>query len=150
MKRVVSWILVIIVLVNIVPVLGYAAENDREVVYFEDGSYMLVEIITSNVRASGSKTGSKQYTYYDSDDVSQWKAVLTGKFTYTGSDATCTSSSVSTTIYNSSWYTVSKSAGKSGNKATASVVMGYNLEGVTMSRVPVSLTLSCDANGNLS
>lgn len=150
MKHAVSWFLVVMILVNIVPVIGNATESEREVVLFEDGSYMVVEIINSNIRASGSKTGSKQYTYYDSDDVSQWKVVLTGKFTYTGSEATCISSSVSTTIYNSSWYTVSEYAYKSGNKANASVVMGYNLEGVTMSKVPVSLTLSCDADGNLS
>ena len=57
---------------------------------------------------------------------------------------------VNVTIYDSSWYTVSKSASKSGNTATGSVIMGDTANGVTVKRVPVSLTLTCDANGNLS
>ena len=111
---------------------------------------MVEAIEVFNMRASGSITGNKRYTYYDSDDVSQWRVTLTGKFTYTGSSATCTSSSVDVAIYDSSWYISSKSASKSGNKATGNVKMGDRPVDVTLSIVPVNLTLTCDANGNLS
>lgn len=150
MKRFAAWLLLAVLLINVLPAMGNAAENESEIIEFDDGSYFVVEIIANHSRASESKTASKQYTYYDADDVSQWKAVLTGKFTYTGSSATCTSSSVSTTIYDSSWYEIYKYASKSGNKATASVTMGDKLDGETIARVPVSLSLTCDANGNLS
>ena len=148
MKRMLSCILVMVLLLSVIPVCGSAAEADM--ILYQDGGYAVIEITSLGSRASGTVTGSKTYTYYDSDDVAQWKAILTGKFTYTGSASTCTSSSVSTTIYDSTWYAVSKSASKSGNTATAYVKMGDAPDGVTVIIVPVSLTLSCDANGNLS
>lgn len=149
MKRAFSVLLVVILLVSALPVVGNAAET-VETLYFDDGSFMTIEVVYSPARATWSVTGNKQYTYYDSNSVSQWKAVLTGTFTYTGSSSTCTASSVDVTIYDSSWYVVSKSASKSGNTATGSVVMGEKAGGITVTRVPVSLTLKCDANGNLS
>lgn len=150
MKRVFSFILASVLLLCMIPVRGNAMENQMEIIYFEDGSYMTVEIITKGTRASGSVSGSKPYTYYDSDGVAQWKATLTGSFTYNGSSATCTSSSVDVTIYNSTWYVSSKSAGKSGNTATASVTMGKKMLGVTVTTKSASISLTCDKNGNLS
>ena len=148
MKHVFCIMMVLLMLVSILPVAGNAAEA-VETVYFDDGSYMIIEVNYSLARETWSVTGNKQYTYYDSDGVSRWKAVLNGTFNYTGSGATCTASSVNVTIYNSSWYTISKSASKSGNTATGSVTMGLKSAGVTVARNPVTLTLSCDANGNL-
>lgn len=147
MKQLISLTLCVVLLMLVLPVTGNAAE--QETIYFADGSYMTVEIIHCAVRTSGNVTGSKKYTYYDDNDASQWKTVLTGSFTYTGSSATCTSSSVDVTIYNSSWYTSYKTASKSGNKAKASVTMKISNNDTTLS-VPVNLTLTCDANGNLS
>lgn len=150
MKRIFLWLLMAVLLFSIQPAVGYAAENRIETICFDDGSYVVVEIFDNGARASGSKTGKKQYTYYDGDNVSQWKVVLSGTFTYTGSSSSCTSSSVDTTIYDSAWYVVSKSASKSGNEATASVKMGDRPDGTTVRIVPVDLSLECDENGNLS
>lgn len=148
MKRVVCAVLALMLVFCILPVNTWAVEN--EIIYFDDGSYIVIEVINNGMRASGSISGGKQYTHYDSDGSSNWKAVLNGSFSYTGSGATCTSSSMNVTIYDSSWYTISKSASKSGNKATGSATVGQKVSGVTVTRVPVNLTLSCDANGNLS
>lgn len=148
MKQVLCTVITLMLVFCILPVSVFASEN--EIIYLDDGSYIVVETITSGIRASGSVSGGKQYTHYDSDGSSNWKAVLNGSFTYTGSSATCTSSSMNVTIYDSDWYVISKSASKSGNKATGSVTMGEKSGGVTVTRVPVNLTLSCDANGNLS
>lgn len=150
MKRILCYILASVMLFCMIPIHSNAVENKLETIYFEDGSYMTVGIITKGARASGSVSGSKPYTYYGSDGNEKWKAVVTGSFKYTGSSATCTSSSVDVTVYSSSWYTISKSASKSGNTATASVTMGEKQGGVTVTKVPVSLSLSCDADGNLS
>lgn len=150
MKRLLSFLLILTMLLCVFPVHGSAVEKKLETVYFDDGSYMTVEIITRGTRASGSTSGSKPYTYYDSTGSAQWKATISGSFTYNGSSATCTSSSVDVTIYDSAWYTISKSASKSGNAASASVTMGEKRGGVTVNRVPVSLSLSCDRTGNLS
>lgn len=129
---------------------AHAAEKESEIIYFDDGSYMMVEIIENGTRASGSVTGNKVSTHYDSDGNAKWKAVLTGSFTYTGSSATCTSASVDVTIYDSAWYTINKSASKRGNTASASVEMGRRVAGVTVAQVPANMTFTCDANGNLS
>lgn len=148
MKRVSCCFLTVLLLIGIFPVCGNAAEI--ETIHFEDGSYATIEITSNEVRASGSKTGSKSYTYYNSDSVRQWKATLTGSFTYTGSSATCTSSDINVTIYDSDCYVISQNAGKSGNTARGSVTMGLTLLGGTVEKTSASLTLKCDANGNLS
>lgn len=150
MKRILCFILMSAMLLYVIPVQSNAVEKNLETIYFEDGSYMTAEVITKGTRASGSVSGSKPYTYYRSDGSAQWKATISGSFTYTGSSAICTSSSVDVTIYDSSWYTISKSSSKSGNTASASVTMGEKLGGVTVTKVPANLSLSCDKNDNLS
>ena len=150
MKRVVSVLLAIYLLVIALPIGGHAAEEKEEIIYFDDGSYLVIEINRSQERATWRVTGNKRYTYYGSDGTSLWYAVLTGNFDYTGTSSSCTSSSVSVTVQDSAWYVISKSASKSGNTATGSATVGEKVLGVTVTRVPVSLTLTCDANGNLS
>lgn len=149
MKRFFSYFLIVSMLLVLLPVQVNAAEADEEIIYLEDGSYISITVEEHGSRASGTKTGSKTYTYtYDGGTA--WKAILSGTFSYTGTSATCTNSGCSVTIYDSAWYTVSKSAGKSGNSATASVTMGRKSLGVTVAKVPISMKLTCDANGNLS
>lgn len=149
MKRVISFLLVAFMLTAIIPVSGKAVRKTEETIYYADGSYMTIAVIYAPVRATWGVTGSKQYTYYESNSVAQWKVVLTGTFTYTGSSASCTESSVDVTIYNSAWYIGDKLASKSGNTAKAFVTMKRTNNDVTAT-VPVNLALSCDANGNLS
>lgn len=149
MKRVVSFCLLLALVLALFPIYASAAECTEQVIYFEDGSYLTITLEELGSRASGTKSGSKKYTY-TADGATAWQAVLTGTFSYTGASATCTSSSCSVTINNSAWYTISKSAGKSGNSATATVTMGRKAAGVTVDRYTANITLSCDANGNLS
>lgn len=148
MKKMLCVVLTFILMLCVIPVHGNATEV--EMIHFEDGCYMTIETVTFGARASGTVTGTKKSTYYGSDGGSEWVATLTGKFTYTGSSAACNSSSIDVTIYDSDWYVVSKSASKSGNTATGSATMGLKNAGVTTKKVPVSLSLQCDANGNLS
>lgn len=150
MKKVLCFLLAVMLLVGAIPISGLAAETEEKIEYLPDGSYIVERITVSGARASGSKTGSKTKKWYSSDGDLQWTATLTGTFTYNGSSATCTSASVSTSVSNSNWYTVSKSASKSGNTASASATMGRKVAGVTVEKQTVSLTLSCDKDGNLS
>lgn len=152
MKRFVCIVLIAVLMILAVPMNCLAAEAESEIIIarFEDGSYITETIETSPTRASGTKTGSKVDTYYSGSGKTLWKVTLTGTFTYTGTSATCTNSSVATSVSDSAWYTVSKSASKSGSTAYGSATMGEKVLGVTVSKVPVSLSLTCDANGNLS
>lgn len=150
MKRMLTAVLSIVVLFTMQIMTVHAKETTDNIVYFEDGSYLTIFVNQDNSRASGTKTASKTYQYTDSDGDIAWKAVLTGTFSYTGYSAQCTSSYVDVTIYNSGWYVVSESAGKSGSSATGDITMGLKKLGITVKKVPLSMTLTCDANGNLS
>lgn len=148
MKRMICYILMIVLLVGVMPI--GASASEIKTIYFEDGCYAIIELSTNETRASGSKSGSKTYNYYDSSDVKLWKAVLTGSFTYTGSSASCTAADLDITIYNSAWSTQYGYASKDWNKAVGSGMMLKKTLGVTVLRESVSLTLTCDSNGNLS
>lgn len=151
MKKILGLAIALCVLFMLLPIEGRAAQLDNaEVTYFADGSYMIDTVEALSARTSGSVTGNRTRTYYSNDGKQSWKVVLTGAFSYTGSSSKCTSSSCNVTIYDSAWSYSSKNAGKSGNTATASVTMEQRILGVVRNKVPVSLTLSCDANGNLS
>lgn len=149
MKRMISSVLFLAMLVLILPVNALAADTS-DVIYFEDGSFMTIEIETLGSRAAGTVKGNKSYTYTASDGTTCWKATLSGTFTYTGSSSTCTASSCSVTVYESDWSTSSKRATKSGNTAKASVTMVRKALGVTVDTKSASISLTCDANGNLS
>ena len=150
-KRLFSCLLVL-VLAFVFPINAMAASvpSAQEVIYFEDGSYITVTLSETQARASGTKSGSKTYRSYTSDGTEEWRAVLSGTFTYTGSSATCTASSCNVTISNTAWYVVSKTATKSGNTAKASITMGRKLLGITIEKKSAELSLSCSANGTLS
>ena len=143
MKKLISVILVAMLVFSCLPVAGAAETVATEKIEFDDGSYLIVETIRSGARAAHSISGSKPYTYYNASDVAQWKATLNGTFTYTGSSATCTASSISITIYNNSWSTSSKSASKSGNMFAASLFgRASNLERRFMTMVVMPVIIS--------
>lgn len=152
MRRMIALLISLAVFIAPLFVAANAVEASDEVCvwYFDDGSYITETFSIIRSRASGSITGTKTRNYYDSEGTLDWKIDITGSFTYTGTSAACTSSTCNVTIYDSSWYTVSKSSGKSGNTATASATMGEKILGVTVRQVPVSLSISCDKDGNLS
>lgn len=150
MKRAVSILFVLVFLFCAMPLVGAAETVSEDRIELGDGYYLIAETFQSGARASQSISGSKPYTCYDGNGTALWKVTLYGTFSYTGSSATCTASSVSTTVYDSTWSTGSKSASKSGSKATGSATMKKTSGGVTVKSIPVSLSLSCSANGSLS
>jgi len=153
MKRFLSIILFLVLMVgclaNSVHALN-AKNQEKSIVYFDDGSYLTITLEEIDARASGTKTGSKTYNYYASSGDLSWKAVITGTFRYTGSSATGTVSKCTVTIYDSAWYEVSNVASKNGNTAVADLTMGRKLLGITITKKSLSLQIVCDPNGNLS
>lgn len=125
-------------------------KTPSSIIFFEDGSYITITIEELPMRASGTKSGHKNLTYTAKDGTICWQATLSGTFTYTGTSATCTSSTCDVTIYENAFYVVSKTANRSGNTATATVTMGRKVLGITISKDTYNMSLSCDANGNLS
>lgn len=150
-RKIVLMLAVIYMLVSVVlPAAAVEVESNNEKIYFDDGSYLVVNIQVGNARATNTKSGSKVYTYYTNDDELVWKVTLRGTFTYNGTTSSCTASNVSINIINDSWYTVSQSADKDANEAYAVVTMGRKLLGITINKLKVELILACDKNGVLS
>lgn len=149
-KKLMLLLLVICICIGSFPARVKAAEECNIVHYEDDGSYTVESITYLSSRASGLKSGSKRKRYYDDNDVLQWTVTVTGTFSCDGSSATCTASGCSVSISNSEWYTISKTASKSGNSATGMVTMGRKILGVTTKQVASSVTLTCDDNGNVS
>ena len=126
------------------------SETTSEVIHFEDGSYLLIEITTIQSRASNKITGSKTYRYVNALGTEKWYVTLYGTFTYDGTTSVCMSSNTSIGIFDSAWYIISNTYPTNGNTAIGQVIMGYKTLGVTVDRKTVDMRLTCDANGNLS
>ena len=153
MKRLLSIALLFTLLLALLPTNTYAAttaNTEASIIQLDDGSYITVELTWIDHRASGTKTASKTHVYKNSNGEEQWRAVLRGTFTYTGTAAACTAASCDVTITNTNWYIVSKSATKSGNAAVGELTMGRKFLGITVDKVPLSMRITCDVNGNLS
>lgn len=137
----------------IFPAAHASAQNKTdslEIIYLEDGGYILVEISDEYNMSRAVATKSKNYTRYNGDDEIQWKITLTGSFTYNSTSATCTSCNCTVTIYHDIWYTDSKTSWANGNTAYATVEMARKLLGVTVQRETIDLTLACDTHGKFS
>ena len=153
MKRILSFFLAMTFLLSAVSAVQATSEIDRtdiQVLHAEDGGYVVIELHSSSDRTRSAITKTKSYTRYNENDVMLWKASITGSFTYDGRTASCTSSSCSVTIYDSHWYTISKTAWTDENYAKATVEMGRKLLGVTTLRQTYDLSILCDRYGNLS
>lgn len=150
MKKLCAVLILMSLFLSALPLQAQASETESDVVYFEDGSYLITEITESNGRML-TKVGTKTRTYYSASGVIQWEMIVNGEFLYDGTTVTCTYASGSTTIYNhTNWYMISDSATYGGTAATYYVTFGSKNLGVTIGKPSYSLTLYCDVNGNLS
>lgn len=139
-------------LLVMLPTVAFANEKiatDSYIEYFDDGSYTVTEIKTNDIStlSTSTKTYTKQATYYSSNDEKLWAVYLTGTFTYTGSSATCTKSTVSYTIYDSNWKVSKATASKSGRTATGDFAVKRYVLGVPVKTINKTLTLTCSNTG---
>lgn len=152
MKKISAFILTILMLLTIVPLNAFAAEDiitDRSIEYFDDGSYMVTEITENAIStfASGTVTKTKHSHYYDNNDNLQWTVSITGTFNYTGSSATCTKATASYTIHDNAWKVTSAVASKSGNKAIGTFTVKKYVLGVPVKTINRTVTITCSNNG---
>lgn len=120
--------------------------------YFEDGSYYMTTlvILPSTERTTTNITVQKTGGYLNSDNEVIWSATLTGKFTYNGSTSSCTDASISTYFNSTVWKLTSSSASKSGSTASGTATAKAYYLGVPVATKSVSLSITCDKDGNLS
>lgn len=150
MKKVLSILFAALFLLVLIPSAPVKAETTTDVVYFEDGSYVVTVLQEYSTRSSNQKTASKSSTLYDPNGRSVATLTVRGTFRYDGTTATCTASTYTHQIHNSSWSLSSGSASKSGNTATAKGTFARKVLGITTDSKTLTVSLSCDKNGNLS
>lgn len=127
------------------------AEEVSETVFFEDGSYLVTEIIRVNSDSKDSTIkATKTSSYYGNNGVLLWKVVLSGSFSYTGTSSVCTNATCSSFFYDSAWSEKSSSSWYSGNTAYCSATIVRKILGITVYTIPVSISLSCSSTGELS
>ena len=128
-------------------------ELPEGVYYLEDGSYFVTEQIDApQTRASGTKTYSKVSTYYTKQGEAQCALKVTGTFSYNGSSVSCTNVTATTYVYDDSWKVenVSKSSTSGWVTTASATASGEFVETflfITVQRIPVSVTVTCDKNG---
>ena len=153
MKKILICILAICLIVAVLPSRAYAVTENAQTIKLENGHYQIVTIEYAEIIAgikSSTTSGTKTIREYDAFNNLVWTATLSGTFTYDGTSAMATNSSLTVSISNSNYYLVSKSAYTSGDTAYGDFTVGHKVLGVTISTSSESLTLTCDANGNLS
>lgn len=137
--------------VGVVPVQAEDSEVQTQIEYLEDGSYYVTTITTEQGLERSVKSGSKSTQYFDASNKLQWTFTVTGTFSYNGSSSSCTKATYSLNIANDAWKKESASAYASGNRAVGKVSMQEYLlflpKGDAVNR---TITLTCDAKGNLS
>lgn len=158
MKKIVSVVMLVVLCVLPFSCTSYALPHEASnayTEYFDDGSYAVITIVSNEEvgipkATAQTKSGSKSYDYYDSNNVKLWQLVLNGTFTYNGSTSSCTSSSVSYSIYDNAWRVTSAVASKSGNRAIGDFTVKRYFGFIPTKTVTKQLVLTCSASGVLS
>lgn len=148
MKKFFAFALAVLCVCTALPATSVCAEESIE--RLEDGSYIVTTISYQGSRASNTRTGSKERTYYANDNTKLFSLTVKGTFKYDGTSASCTSSTYSYNIYDSSWSLKSATATKSGATATAEGTFAKKVLGITTMTKSLTPTLTCDKDGNLS
>jgi len=104
--------------------------------------------IEQTLMRGSSKTATKSYSCLSNGKV-LWSFTLKATFTYNGSSAQCTAASCSNIINDKAW-SLSTSASRSGSMASGSVTAKEKYFGITTSTISKTLTLKCNASGNIS
>ncbi len=153
MKRVLAAVLSVLLLASLFPS-AYAEEPDVQIEYFADGSYLETVITQETTGISPlatTTTKSKTSTYYSADDVALWYVRVTGTFTYNGSYASCSASSVSAQSYSSNWEIEKTGHAHYRNQASANATVNQVREnGSVVQTMYRTVTLTCSADGTFS
>ncbi len=161
MKKIFPCLLVCILMLTtaIYPASAVSAEPSGTIIsetteYFEDGSSVTTTIRleeTNITRALQTLSGSKTKTKTNSDGDILYKLTVNGTFAiYSNGTVNATSATRSHTIVASGWSCKTSEAHTSGAKAIATGTFVKKVLGITTATQDLSVTLSCNANGNLS
>ena len=153
MKKILT--IIFTLLLGLTPINTFALENNvesRTIEYLGDGIYVETTIESPSISTYATNTVTKTKTnkYKDSSGAILYTVSITGTFKYTGTSSTCTNATVQATAPASRWEVFSKSASKSGNKATGKATVKQYYDGTVIQTQYPSVTLTCSSTGVLS
>ena len=159
MKKILFIILSLLLLTNLFNV--NAAEpvvevnDDTEVIYYDDGSYLVIEITESTnqiqPRAPMTKTSTKSATKYDRNDEILWIFELHATFLIEiGQYAQCTNATYSVDIRDNAWKFSDGSTSTLNNIGYAYGTFKHKVLGITVQTIEVELSLASDIYSNIS
>ena len=96
------------------------------------------------------KTGYKTTYCKNANGTVLWSVTVTARFSYNGATATCISSSISTTIKDSSWKISNKYSTRCSNYGTATATANKYSSGKIINTITKTVKLTCSPNGTLS
>ena len=150
MKKVLSLSIVMLLCLNIIIPSAVAAEyntyQETETIWFADGSH--AEITTthySHLLRSTAKS-DKTYTYWNNQGQKVFSYTLYAEFTYNGVTSSATKAFAAADYYLSGWTLSSHDEYCSGSTAYGDATF----KGPGGASEDVSLTLTCDKNGNIT
>lgn len=146
-------LILMIIFIMMFPFNVFALDKNYHTTYevLEDGSYYETTIQEASINTYAlSKSGAKTIKYKDSNGNECWYVKVTGNFTFNGSSAKCTSSVITTGVYNKNWKITNKSSSKSGASAKATATAKYYYNGSVVDTRTKTVTLTCSSNGVLS
>lgn len=145
MRRELRTVLVIFFCLNLLLGSALTVETTGERVEYEDGSYAIVTTIFSE--GERSRVADKRiYTYYNPSGIKCFSYTLYATFSYDGVSSSAQTVDYGIDVYRRGWDVVSHDEYTSGDTAYGEAVFsGPNGEERT-----VELSLTCDADGNVS
>lgn len=128
--------------------------NSKETINYNDGSYIVIELHSSNYKLlsanSSNKTGSRDVTKYDKNDKIEWNYTLTCYFSIVyGESSNCYNSTYSQYINDSSWKFSNGSTSTSQNTGYGYGTYKSKVLFITTKTMYIDISVSCDIYGNL-
>lgn len=156
MKKILSAILVISLILSTQAVFANAESEFTEVEYLPDGSCYVT--IIEDVPASGiqlfavAKTETKSKTTYYKNAAGDimWWVKVTGTFTYGNGTSKCTSAKGTAAAEHKMWKVSNISDSKSGNSASAKATGKQYFDGSVSQTLTKTVTLKCSPTGVFS
>lgn len=130
-----------------------AATNETladDTLYYETVIEETASVSPMASNTAKTKTGYKTTYCKNANGTVLWFVKVTARFSYNGATATCISSSISTTIKDSSWKISNKYSTRCSNYGTATATANKYSSGKIINTITKTVKLTCSPTGTLS
>ncbi len=118
---------------------------------FDDGSFAVVSVFDDSDSADfHAVKGSKEIEYHNEKGTPVFTLTVNAAFKYNTDGAECVSGEQSYKLLSDTWQAEDVTVSRDGNKCTVSGNFTCKVDGKIINKVKKSVTLTCDADGNLS